>query len=176
MEAQRGWPLDDEFSEEARSLRVDLADVVACLQKEVEEFRAESGYGSSRRSAIPPRPSGWSGFTSTPVPMYSGKTSWDQYRQVFEALVSFNGWDGVTAALQHVSHLEGDALNVALLVPAPRRVLSGVLLDAPMEHYSSPGRLADYRRQFEMVSPSRIALGRSYRIDDVRTKSEIRMC
>ena len=80
VEAQSGWPLDDEFPEEARSPWVDLADVVACLQKEVEEFRTESGYGSARRSAIPTRPSGWSGFTSTPVPMYSGKTSWDQYR------------------------------------------------------------------------------------------------
>ena len=123
--------------------------MVARLQKEVEEFRAESGYGGSRRSAIPPRPSGWSGFTSTSVPMFAGKTSWDQYRQVFEAIVSSNGWDGVTAALQLVSHLEVDALNVALLVTAPRRVLSGVLLDALMGHYSSPGRLADYRRRFE---------------------------
>ena len=71
---------------------------------------------------------------------------------MFEAIVSSNGWDGVTAALQLVSHLEGDALNVALLVPAPLRVLSGVLLDALTEHYCSPGRLADYRRQFERVS------------------------
>ena len=105
------------------------------------------------QKAIPPQPSGWSGFTSTPVPMFAGKTSWDQYRQVFEAIVSSNGWDGVTAALQLISHLEGDALNVALLVPAPRRVLSGVLLDALTEHYSSPGRLTDYTRRFERVSP-----------------------
>ena len=137
--AQSRWPQDDEYLKEARSLRVDLA---------------ESGYGSARRSAIPPRTSGWSGFTSTPVRMYAGKSSWDQYWQVFEAIVCLNGWDGVTAALQLVSYLEGDALNVALLVPAPQRVLSGVLLDALTEHYSSPGRLADYRRQFERVSRS----------------------
>ena len=112
VEAQSGWPPDDGFPEKARSLRVDLADLVACLQKEVEEFRAESGYGGSRSSAVPPRPSGWLGDTSTPVPMFAGKTSWDQHRQVFEAIVSSNGWDGVTAALQLVSHLEGDALNV----------------------------------------------------------------
>ena len=31
-EAQSGWPPDDEFPEEARSPRVDLADVVARLQ------------------------------------------------------------------------------------------------------------------------------------------------
>ena len=48
--------------------------------------------------------------------MFAGKTSWDQYRQVFDAIGSSNGWDGVTAALQLLSHLEGDALNVALLV------------------------------------------------------------
>ena len=43
---------------------------------------------------------GWAGFTSTTVPMFAGRTSWDQYRQVFEAIVSYNGWDDVTAALQ----------------------------------------------------------------------------
>ena len=104
-EAHTGRPLGDEFLEGAQSPRVDLADVVARLQKEVEDFWAESGYGGSRKSVIPPQPSGWSGFTSTPVPMLAGKTSWDQYRQVFEAIVSSNGWDGVKAALQLVSHL-----------------------------------------------------------------------
>ena len=29
-----------------------------------------------------------SGFTSTPVPRYSGESNWDQYREVFEAIVS----------------------------------------------------------------------------------------
>ena len=77
---QSGWPPEDEYLEEARSPRVELADVVARLQKEVEEFRAESEYGSARRSAIPSQTSGWSGFTSRPVPMYAGKSSWDQYR------------------------------------------------------------------------------------------------
>ena len=62
--AKSGWPPEDEYLEEARSPRVDLANV--------EEFRAESGYGSARRSAIPSQTSGWSGFTSTPVPMYGG--------------------------------------------------------------------------------------------------------
>ena len=38
------------------------------------------------------------------------------------------------------------------ITPAPRRVLPGVLFDALTEHYSSPGRLADYGRQFERVS------------------------
>ena len=141
-------------SEEARSPRVELADVVARLQKEVEEFQAESGYGSARRSAIPSQTSGWSGFTSTPVPMYAGKSSWDQYRQVFEAIVCSNGWDGVPAALQLVSHLEGDVLNMALLVPASKRVLPGVLVGALSEHYGSPGRLAEYKHQFERVSRS----------------------
>ena len=140
--AQSGWPPDDEYLEEAGSPIVDLADVVAQLQKEVEEFWAESGYGSASRLVIP-----------TPA----GKSSWDQCWQVFAAIVLFEWvgrWDGVTAALQLVSYLEGDALNVALLVPAPQRVLSGVLLDALTEHHSSPGRLADYRCQFQRVSRS----------------------
>ena len=63
-----------------------------------------------------------------------------------------NGWDHATAALQPLSHLEGDALNVALLVPAPRRASPGGLVDALAAHYGSPGRLADYQRQFEKIS------------------------
>ena len=109
------------------------------LQKELVEFRTEFGYCSARRSAIPSQTSDGSGFTSTSVPMYAGKFSLDQYRQVFEAIVCSNGWDGVTAALQLVSHLEGDALKVALLVPASAWVLPGVLVGALSEHYGSPG-------------------------------------
>ena len=56
------------------------------------------------------------------------------------------------AALQLLSHLEGDALNVALLVPEARRATRVGLFGALTEHYGSPGRLADYRRQFERTT------------------------
>ena len=39
MEVRPGWPPEDEYLEEAQSPNVELADVVARLQKEVEEFR-----------------------------------------------------------------------------------------------------------------------------------------
>ena len=63
-----------------------------------------------------------------------------------------NGWDNDTAALQLFSHLEGDALNVVLLVPISRRLSRTGLVDALSAHYGSPGRLADYRRQFERTT------------------------
>ena len=86
---------------------------------------------------------------STPVPRFSGRSSWEQYRQVFEAIVRSNGWDDVTAALQLLSQLDWDALNVALLVPESQRVLPGFLVKSLSDHYSSPGRLAEYKRQFK---------------------------
>ena len=46
-------------------------------------------------------------FTSTKVPKFSGVTSWDQYRQVFDAIVRLNGWDDAAVAQQLLSHLEG---------------------------------------------------------------------
>ena len=52
------------------------------------------------------------------MPRFGGTTSWEQYRQVFDATVLSNGWDDATAALQLLSHLEGEALNVALLIPS----------------------------------------------------------
>ena len=85
-------------------------------------------------------------FTTTKVPRFGGMISWEQYRQVFDTIVCLIGWDNDTAVLQLFSHLEGDALNVALLVPISRRLSRTGLVDALLAHYGSPGRLADYRR------------------------------
>ena len=60
--------------------------------------------------------------------------------------------DNATAALQLLSHLEGDALNVALLVPAFRRTSRVGLVGTLSAHYGSPGRLADYGRQFKKTT------------------------
>ena len=88
-------------------------------------------------------------FMTTNVPRFGGTISWEQYRQVFDARVLSNGWDDATAALQLLSHL-----NVALLVPMSRRTSRTGLVDALSAHYGSPGRLADYRRQFEKTTRS----------------------
>ena len=73
---------------------------------------------------------------------------------MFDAIVLSNGWDDATAALQLLSHLEGDALNVALLVLMSCRASRMGLVDASSAHYGSPGRLAEYRRQFEKMTRS----------------------
>ena len=121
------------------------------LQRDLEEAKAESRYiraNSGNPVVIPNQPR----FTSTPVPRYAGGSNWDQYREVFEAIVCSNGWDEVTAALQLIVHLDGEALNVALLVPETQRILPGVLLKTLSAHYASPGRLAKYKRQFEKMT------------------------
>ena len=83
----------------------------------------------------PPVKSKPGAFTYTNVPKFSGVTSWDQYRQVFDAIVRSNGWDDATVALQLLSHLEGDALNVTLLVPEAKRVTRAGLVGQLTEHY-----------------------------------------
>ena len=81
----------------------------------------------------------------------TGQSSWEQYRQVFAAIVCSNGWDGGTAALQLLSHLDVYALNFALLMPESQRVVPGVLMNTLSEHYGSPGRLAEYKHQFRQA-------------------------
>ena len=61
-------------------------------------------------------------------------------------------WDDATAALQLISYLEGIALNVAFLVPETRGATRVGLVGALTAHHGSPGRLADYRRQFEKTT------------------------
>ena len=129
-----------------------LVDTVARMQLDIADLRAE--IRMLRTPGVPqvvcaPRQAA---FTTTKVPRFGGTTSWEQYKQVFDAIVSSNGWDNDTVALQLFSHLEGDALNVALLVPLSRRLSRIGLVGALSAHYGSPGRLADYRRQFEKTT------------------------
>ena len=127
-------------------------DTVAHLQLEVEALRFVQSAPPVLAKRTLPALSKPMAFTSTKVPKFSGETSWDQYRQVFDASVRSNGWDDATVALQLLSHLEGDALNVALLVPEVKEGTRAGLVGALTEHYGSPGCLADYRRQFERTT------------------------
>ena len=80
-------------------------------------------------------------FTSTTVPRFAGVTSWEQYRQVFDVIAQSNGWDDATTALHLLSHLEGDVLNVALLVLEARRAMQTGLVGAMTEHLWIPGSI-----------------------------------
>ena len=133
------------------SSHIQLEMAVSQLQRDVEDCRAERELARNQTPAVTLRPQRRSGYTSTPVPRYCGKSNWEQYREVFEAIVCSNGWDDVTAAPQLLSHLDGDALNVALLVPEFRRVKPGFLIKSLSEHYNAPGRLAEYKRQFQQA-------------------------
>ena len=126
-----------------------LVNTVSHMQRDLamlrDENRALKTPATSRVIQAPRR----AALTTTKVLWFDGTISWEQYHQVFEAIVRSNGWDNDTAALQLFSHLEGDALDVAHLVPVARRLSRSGLVDTLTAHYGSPGRLADYRRQFE---------------------------
>ena len=147
-EAHTDRPPEVEYAEGLCSPNWELEMAVIRLQKDFDDCHTEFELARKHTPAVALRPQRRSGFTSTPVPRYSGKSNWEQYREVFEAIVCLNGWDDVTAALQLLSHLDGDALNVALLVPESRRVVPGFLIKSLSDHYNSPGRLAEYKHQF----------------------------
>ena len=68
---------------------------------------------------------------------------------VFQAIAKSNGWSPDTAALQLFAHLDGGALQVALLLPDRTRECWKDLVDELSAYYNTPGRLAVFRRQFE---------------------------
>ena len=78
-------------------------------------------------------------LTNTAVPKFDGTGCWQQHLQIFNAIVKSNGWVDETAALQLFAHLEGESLNVALLMSerelATREELSRGLSD----YYGYPG-------------------------------------
>ena len=119
MVTQSGLFIENDSLKEVLSPSKKLENAVARLQRDIADYRKELRSGGRQGPANPPRPTKRSGFTSTPVHRYYGKSSWEQYRQVFVAMACSNGWDNVTAPLQLISHLYGDALNVALLMLSP---------------------------------------------------------
>ena len=116
-----------------------LVNMVARMQKGIATLREENRL--LRTPAIPQvvQVPQRAAFTTTKVPRFDRTTSWEQYRHVFNTIVRSNGWDNDTAALQLFSHLEGDALNVAHLVPLSPRLSRSGLVDALTAHYGLPG-------------------------------------
>ena len=88
-------------------------------------------------------------FTNTAVPRFDGTGCWQQHMLVFQAIMKSNGWSPDTAALQLFAHLDGEALQVALLLPDKIRDRWKDLVDTLSAYYKTPGRLAVFRRQFE---------------------------
>ena len=166
QEVRPGWPPDDmcadstrckqSFSERERQglqlLSPAVRGKIIKLQRDLEEARAESRYLRAQPVNSPAVAVSAVKFTRTPVPRYDGISDWDQYREVYEAIVISNGWDDLTAALQLLAHLDGEALNVVLLVPEDQRRRPGMLIESLTAHYTSPGRLSQRRRQFEQMT------------------------
>ena len=126
-----------------------LENTVLRMQRDLEDLQVENRF---LRTPKPPAVAPLvrqAALTTTKVPWFNGSTSWEQYQQVFDAILLSNGWGDATAALQLLSHLLCDALNVALLLPMPCRASRKELTDALSVHYVSPGRLANYRREFD---------------------------
>ena len=59
-------------------------------------------------------------FTNMAVPRFDGGGYWQQHLQIVQAIVKLNGWSEGMAA-QLFAHLDGEALNVALLMPVEKK-------------------------------------------------------
>ena len=147
--AQRMVPTDRNRPGNTLSPVENLEGTVLRMKRDMENLQTENRFLRTRRIPGPVPLVRQAALTTTKVPWFNGSTSWEQYQQVFDAIALSNGWGDATAALQLLSHLQGDALSVALLLPLPRRSSRKDLTHALSSHYGSPGRLASYRRQFE---------------------------
>ena len=140
----RSQPRADLSNSQLADLTTSLMDTVARLQSEVYSLkfapRVLPETPTPLTQPAQPRPAS---FMTMKVPKFSGSTSWDQYRQVFDDIIKSNGWDDATVALQLLSHFEGDTLNVALLVSEATQVTQIGLVWVLTDHYGPPGRLGD---------------------------------
>ena len=91
-------------------------------------------------------------FNNTAVPMFDGTGCWQRHLLIFQVIVKSNGWSPTTAALQLFAHLDGEALNVALLLPVEEREHWTAFAGGLSDYFNSPGKLAAVRRRFESAS------------------------
>ena len=80
-------PLKTELYDVYMPPEADLMDKVAQLQLEVETLKFVQSGPSTSATETPPVQSKPSACTSTKVTKFNGVTSWDKYRQVFDAIV-----------------------------------------------------------------------------------------
>ena len=108
------------------------------MQRDLADIRAENRSlrtpGGSTCGAYPPA----GGFYNDQSTLVWWDDQLGAVSAGFDAIVLSNGWDDATAALQLLSHLQGDALNVALLVLMSRRTSRKGLVDALSAHNGSP--------------------------------------
>ena len=90
-----------------RPQHADLMDTVAQLQLEIDAPKFVQPSQLTSATGTPPVQPNRAAITSSKVPKFSGVTSWDQCRQVFDAIVRLNGWDDVMVALQLLSTWRG---------------------------------------------------------------------
>ena len=112
-----------------------LEDTVSRMQRDLEDLQTENRFLRTPRAPVPVPLVRQAALMTTKVPWFNGSTSWEQYQQVFDAIVLSNGWGDATAALQLLSHLQDDALSVALLISMPLRASRKELTDALSSHY-----------------------------------------
>ena len=144
-----GRPHDVHVAEELCSPSEHLEKAVVRLQQDIADYRAELELNRTQTPAVSTRPPKWSGFMSTSVPRFDGTGCWQQHILIIRAIMKSNGWSMTTAALQLFAHLDGEALHVALLMPDKIRERWKDLVTGLSEYYTTPGRLAVFRRQFE---------------------------
>ena len=78
-------PQDEGGTEGLCSPNMELEMPVIRLQKDFDDCLTQLEIARKHTPAVALRPPRRSGFTSTPVPRYSRKSNWEQYREVFEA-------------------------------------------------------------------------------------------
>ena len=83
--SQSGLLQEVDSQEEVYSPSRQLEAAVVRLQQDIVDYRTELRLNRMQSLVILSWPTKRSGFTSTPVPRFSGRSSWEQYRQMFEA-------------------------------------------------------------------------------------------
>ena len=101
-------------------------------------------------------------FTNTAVTRFDGTGCWQQHLLVFQAIAKSNGWSPDTAALQLFAHLDGEALQVALLLPGRTRECLRELVDELSAYYNTSGRLANLKRHTDVRGCTRPLLPRNW--------------
>ena len=87
------------MEDEDKSPVAALEETVFRMQRDLEELQSENRFLRTPRASRSVPLVRQAALTTTKVPWFNGSTSWEQYLQVFDAIVLSNGWGDATVAL-----------------------------------------------------------------------------
>lgn len=153
---EQSGSLDEKLQENSRNIDEKLQEQFRRWDEKCqslqEQIEAMKGNNQITKSEVPPttidtKPD-WN-TERVAVPLFDGKTSWEEHKVLFDTIASANNWADSKKAYMLSTSLRGDALQILQMIPKEHRQDFGGLMERLETRYGQEHLLQVFRSQFK---------------------------